>query len=603
MASESDTTAATAAPSAPAPASSGRKRHSFSAERLLGVIALAVLVLAHSQVTLQHWAYRMADVRTGRLSSPPEAVADGQALCRDIFASYRPNALAGTTFHIGERDFAVVSNTVSTVTVAATLADLGEHTRYRTGYRADAGLARLALAVPGINVTPADVMLAVGCLVAVFCIWRRRCWRALLPPAVILGFVALCGVTVVDGLRWLDSYDGAADRGAGLRELVQLAEVLGAGFVVFRLAFRQPAWRLAAAGVLLGMAVITGLCAAVEYRAAVAAGPTVGFVNAQQVDGLFGFAFNPTRSKTTGSESSRNVLAMYLALIMPLAVALLLGPGVSRRWRLLGGAAAVLAAALTLSLPLLLCGLVGAVSVAMLARCQWRAVLVLVGGVAVVGVTCAVWRHHGLLLLDSVALYRQHDTYGLLPAPMTGQGLYPTRAEQPVALDWNPWQQKYVEWQAAANAVSYSPLLGHGLGTYQTRINAFYSFSRLAALGVPKSPVNYMERDAHGQFVVQAVETGVLGVLGLVAVLLVLLHSALRARERCADDLQRALLAGAAGSLVVLLVSGLFGAFLIRGVQFVAVALMALAAGNMDEDAAPDAVPAVPPAEGAAADQ
>jgi hypothetical protein len=169
-----------------------------------------------------------------------------------------------------------------------------------------------------------------------------------------------------------------------------------------------------------------------------------------------------------------------------------------------------------------------------------------------------------------VALYRFSDTYGLLPMPLKGK----SKATAPY---WMEYQQKYVELQAALNAVSFAPWLGHGLGQYQQQINRYYSNSRMTSLIVHKEPRNFMEQDAHAQYAVVLVELGLLGLAALLAWWLGAARQAVQAVQR-REGFDRALAAGVLGSLVALLLGGAVVVFTVRGLLVVVVALLALAA-------------------------
>ena len=222
---------------------------------------------------------------------------------------------------------------------------------------------------------------------------------------------------------------------------------------------------------LLGVAGVVVIVGLYEYWSVLAGRTTRGILDVAAIDSTFGFRYNPTRSTMAGTESSRNVLALYLAVMLPLLTSIAMHTN-DRRRQVIAAIIALAAVALIHNVALLLCALAGCVVVAIQSP-RPRAVTgtLLVTAVAV-GVTCAVSPQHGLILMDSVAVTKYDDPYGSLPMPLKGHN---ADTVGQTGERWEPLQQKYVEMQTAMNAVSVSPLLGHGLGHYQTRINAYYT--------------------------------------------------------------------------------------------------------------------------------
>ena len=175
---------------------------------------------------------------------------------------------------------------------------------------------------------------------------------------------------------------------------------------------------------------------------------------------------------------------------------------------------------------------------------------------------------HGLILIDSQAVYKNKDSFGRLPLPVKGH--------DSASLDyWEAWQQKELEQQAAWNLVSWSPLLGIGLGNYQKHINQFYTSDRLnMSLAANKSPANFMEKDSHSLFMVQTVESGLLGVCLLILLLILPLKQVLKNKLKTESD--RALIAGAGAVILVLLLGAFYSSFMVRGIQFFAVLFLML---------------------------
>ena len=552
------------------------------------VLGCAIVLASHTQVTLRHAALRVAGVRFGKVTHVTDRLgyentdprfdrrklrfdAKDGAVVHDDTSVYPDGELKGSWLWLDGEHYEVLDNTATHILVAGDVAELQERLDngrgYLTGFREKAGLAKLALAVPKVNFTPADVLLALGLVgLAVFLLVKRRrpeCW---LPPASLIALFVVCGLSLVDGLRLFDQTDMAAERGQGIKELIQYAEVVAA-WMLFRQLLSGGKMRRWLTIVLVAGAAVVLLVGVVEY-AAIARGKTLrGLLDINEMDSILGFQYNPGRSNASGSESSKNVLAMYLAMIAPL----LLGMGLGSDRKAVRTVCPILAAAalcLCLNAYLLVCAVLGCVAVACLGRRRIAVPLVLGGSLVVLIAMCLLSRHHGPILLDSVAAYRTEDKYGLQPMPVKGLG-------SETYAEWDPWQQKYVERHAALNAVGFSPLLGVGIGNYQARINMFYGSALLDGHGVEKGAVNFMEKDAHGLYFVQAVETGLLGVGCLLWFLVHTLSRACGAAGPAGGD-DRGLVIGVAGSVVAVILACWGGSFLVRGLQFLAMALMAL---------------------------
>jgi O-antigen ligase len=539
------------------PKSTGKTRISL---RCIFVILL--LAAAHSQVTLRHWALRAVGVQYGKVETVAPVAGATQSVAHDPFANFATGELAGKKVDFGGETFTVVTNDRTSLTLDATAervaAVVEQHPEYLTGFTRKTQAVRTALRVPAVGFTPADLLLALALPVMVVDLLRRRNWRALLPPLPVVALLVVGAVSLVDKLRLLDGSYTQVDVRGGIKELIQYGEVLVGGWLFFSWALERARARRAALATLVAMCVVCVVAALIEY--------TQMTNSVQGIDGIFGIAYNPTRSSSTGSESSRNLLALYLAIMAPLLVGLV---GAASAWWQRGLLALVLigAFAATLSLWLLVCAVLGCALVAGCSGRRWAIPLLFLGSLAAMFAIGRVAPRHGEILTDSAALYRNADTYGMLPQPMTNK-------DANSAAIWTPWQQKYVELQAAMNALSYSPLFGYGLGSYQVRINAFYDSAKIEAHAINKDPVNFMERDAHGWYKVQAVETGLIGVLCVIWLLGQALADTLRAR-RNAGRRDAWILAGIAGAVLVMLLASTFGNVMTRGLQFIAVALLA----------------------------
>lgn len=550
--------------------------------RWLLALGILTLIAAHSQLTLRHWALRLAGLRVGTIQRmvPGEA---GRSRASDDFAIFRPQELAGRKLFLGDAIFPVAANGQTWIEVAApaeavqaalAAAPRGE---YRTGVNELGPLARLAWRMPAVPVTPSDLLLG-ACLAGLALVaWQRRRFGGW-PDACLLVFLGIAACSLLPACRWLDAWtprlppaERRVSPAGALKEWLQYVEVFAVAWLVFREMLRCKAQRRVLIWTLAGCAAATLAAGFWEYALALSGRAPRGLAAVGEVDGWFGLAWNPSRPKFHGSESSHNVLGLYLAMLAPLWLALAWRDD-APWWR--RGLCLVLALAslvLILNAALLAAAVAGCLAVAALHRWRWLVPATVAGILLVLGTWCAKVPEHARILVDSVALFRHADPYGLLPMPAKGQG------EQSFAA-WSPWQQKYVERQAALNALSWSPLLGHGLGSYQARIDAFYGASRQDQLWLEKGAANLMETDAHGLYFVLLVETGLLGLLGLLWILADAWRQAARVRAETSDGFDRALLAGVMGALLVLALGGFTGSFVVRGLQLVAALLLAVPA-------------------------
>ena len=82
-----------------------------------------------------------------------------------------------------------------------------------------------------------------------------------------------------------------------------------------------------------------------------------------------------------------------------------------------------------------------------------------------------------------------------------------------------PWQQKFIEWQPAMRAFTYSPFVGLGIGSYQKNIGRFY-------LEIDKPNESCMEPDAISFYAILAVTMGIVGLLAFLWLMIAGGHSA-----------------------------------------------------------------------------
>ena len=517
-----------------------------------------IVVLSHSQVTVRQWFLKFSGVQYGTA-----LIVDETEMQDDLLPATEESDPAHIRIGDGRRMVAMLRGG-GRIKLTEPHGISAEAVSYRIE-RSSAGLSELAWRCPGIGLGPGDLLLAVGFAVFAICGVRKRAWRSMVPPLPVVGVL----VAVIWSFSPLRPCDGSflePDVMTGLKELVQMMLILVCGFCTVRRLLRIKG----AIPVVLWTWLCCGLCCCV-----------VGLVELQQIlrspqptlqywDSTFGFLYNLTQSGAVGSESSQHVFSAYLGLLLPIAFGCLVhGEG---RLQLLGALTAVAALSCQLHLGFLVGSVLAVGCVANSAKRSWVLPAALLGCVIVVSTLVAVQPVRGQALVNSVALHRMADSLGLMPPPYT-------HATADMEL-WEPVQQKYLESQAALNAASFSPLVGYGAGSYQLRINAFYAAAIDPALALRKAPVNLMERDAHSQYKVALVETGVLGVLAW----LWLWFGALRSSQSLRDPLLRAVTAGA---LVALLAGACFGTFSVRGLQTLMMVVLALAMSTTAEPGAP----------------
>jgi hypothetical protein len=415
-------------------------------------------------------------------------------------------------------------------------------------------LARFALATPALPVTLGSMLLALLAILSIPELWRwlRSGWHRRVPA---IGWIAVA---------WL-SFIGFRGGSSGVKELLQVAEFAGlvvlAGLLCRNRKTRETVLLTAVAG-----AGLMAASALIEYADILASSSQQAWLGIGSVDGLLGWDWQAARPGERGSEGSRNALAYYCALTLPLLVVYALGHRAMWK-RLMAIVVAVGLLFCCMHLGLLIIG-VGAAIVAagMMGGRRWQ--LLALGAIAALSCMIVAVPPHGHILADSAAVYRYTDVYGLHPQPLRGAGM-----DDPDIGDWSPWQQKAVERQAVLNGMLQHPISGHGLGRYQTVINGYYSDGPVAHLWVPKPAVNLMERDAHSIWLVLALEGGVLLPMLLIAVILLAVFSAMSSvsirRERAALWL---------GLAIVLITGGASSSFAVRGLFGVVALLVALAA-------------------------
>jgi len=355
------------------------------------------------------------------------------------------------------------------------------------------------------RVTPAEPLVLIAFVLWIVDALLKRDWRrplALSLPAVL--FIAWAGLSLIPSLKGRQDVPLAPALREGLINVGQLIEYFVAAYLVFVYVLRrQRGLRVAMIALFVSVSA-TLLFAGVQYL------QPADEVPAWRVCAAFG---------------NRNVLAAFLALAVPLVWGYALGCGC---WGLRLWAAALALAALCVmtaggQFAALVIGLAAAAGIFR----RW-----LVGPVLLVA--AVLWlvvfphylpRRNDGLLLESVMPYRtaagmaqarQRNLASLMAllygrSPLDRDALKRLVGDLPGEAEhsWR-WQQRYREWQAAANMTLASPLFGVGVGGYQAHVNAHYTgaFRLPAKMG----GVNLMEEDALSMY---AVWTACLGVPAL----------------------------------------------------------------------------------------
>ena len=235
-----------------------------------------------------------------------------------------------------------------------------------------------------------------------------------------------------------------------------------------------------------------------------------------------------------------NFLGEYLAALLPLAVAGALGATGRRRW-ILGGAGAIMAAALPLTL----------------ARAAW---LGAAGGLAVT-----------LVLLPGQALNKKRLLLVLLG--VMGSALVAAAAMGRLSAGGTPWEKvaatpgqlaapgfgRRLWWNATVEMVRDHPLAGVGTGRFREAYPP-YQARAIAALPDPATfvvPFTSVE-SPHNDYLQVAAELGLPGLALLLVSLGWIARDAARSIRRV-EGCERAWRAGGLGGLAALLVAGLFG--------------------------------------------
>lgn len=452
--------------------------------------------------------------------------------------------------------------------------------------------------VPGVNLTLADVLLWV-----IFPIWvlnalmyKRR--EALRLVSVPICFLLIWGViSLIPALKppgesdlKLPKYQKVGDaqveatvageEQAGkpltfakelasyFKELIQYVQYFLIAFLMFATGMTSPRLVKTMAYLFFLMATVVIAVGAFEYlndHDVTYHGVLMAVVpNPMDIDSTFGFQMEEATAKHIGTKSNRNVLGGYLSLALPLmwGAAIFTRNPLVAVWLILAVATGL---AITLS-----GGAFLAIVVAMLILAAVRSHKLLTITVAVLG--CAFLllfpkmpRHNVDVLFDSVMLSKDKDRFHSLPEPLKGKEL---EGEGRV-------QQRYLEWQAALNAIMGNPAFGVGLGGYQGYINRYYEIEPYT---VKKPAKNYMEPDANNYYAVIGVELGIPGILAILWILVDAMGQGLRAFTAIPKGFEKGLAVGVCGSMLGFMINSLFTSMIVRGVAIAFVLILALAA-------------------------
>jgi len=417
-------------------------------------------------------------------------------------------------------------------------------------------------------VSVADVLLGVAFLLWILRRINRRdfSWPPIAVPLLAaawmgLSLAALLWRTKASGLP----YGNAAK--SGLKEILQFCEYFLVAYLVFGEAFRSERARRWAVFALAISAAVAVELALTQY---LSRGPATAVVGSKFVD--------------------RHTFGMFLALALPLIFGVAI---FACSWWKRALVALLILVALCVILAggpfLALCA--GLLTVAFL-RLRGRALFFapIIGLLLIVTLLLPhLPRKNSDVLLDSVALYRTGDPYGIFNEviPDAQQRLAQKRkalvdkimdqrpvesfVEFPDEADYAwKWSQRYQEWQAALNMMSRHPWLGVGTGSYQLNVGPYYE-------DMPKYAKNLMEPDALSFYMVWGAATGVpfLLLFGWM-----LLRAGRCAAHACLGErspFDRGLAAGVIGSLVAFLIGGVFTDPLVRGVGVTTALVLALA--------------------------
>jgi len=446
---------------------------------------------------------------------------------------------------------------------------------------------------PAARVSVADILLA-----AAFALWLfRRLFQfnrdgIVWPPLAAVFLVAVALFSMIQ----------AASRSAAMREAVQYVEYLLVGYLIFVNGIPSVDELKNYVNVFVLVTTVVVVYALYQY---------LGAGNAMDVKGTFG---------------NRNVLGSYLAIALPFLLAL--GLYEQQPWRRLTMLLAVAVGCLATTTGGGLVAILVAVIAVSAARGQRALVPILVAIALAVALLPTglkllrgwVPRHHVQIVAESVELgpaashlvdpqQTLHEVEAMvnrgryveadmllrtIPPPFSNEAdvLEQTirvrsqlteEAEQASRLP--ELAARYKGWHAATQAIRSADrkrtwLHGVGAGNYQDVTNEHYG---AGALAKPHGRVDWPqffnlyadEPDSFNQYLVLAVELGLLGLFGLAWWIGLFFGSSLTLMRTARDDFAAAVGLGACGSMIGFVLNGVFASGMVRGVALPFVFILA----------------------------
>lgn len=369
----------------------------------------------------------------------------------------------------------------------------------------DIGLALIVILAPtqfafsfkGAHLAPVDLAIW-----ATFALWLAnglfafRKFHVVAPPPIMLLFPALAALTIVK----------AGSRFEACKEIFQYVEYFGAAAILFmsRVRDRQFMERLVGLFLIVGTLIVAyGL---VHYF----------------TPGLETFRVRATFG-------NRNILGGYLALLIPLAYGRLLW---DRRPAIRIWMAALIVAGMIVTL----------------AGGTWLALFLALGMIS-------AWRGQKTLIVFLAAFTLV--TVLILPR-LPRANLEEIQTSVAIFNDEGEMRPRYAEWQAAWNMWRENPMLGVGVGNYQSNVGRYYGY-------VPRANQNVTEPDSHNLYLVLLASTGLCGLAAFWGMLIYFERGAAIVYGAAGDPAAQGLAAGLGGGIVAFAVNSVWAGLLVRG--------------------------------------
>ena len=224
---------------------------------------------------------------------------------------------------IEDKSYELAANS-ATILIVKGLADADlemlqkKGTYYYTGFSEKSGLVKVVLKIPGIGFTLADCLLGLlFALMLLQIICRKEFKKLLTLPVIHYVFIGICLLSTFAVLRLFDQSETETDIKGGIKEWIQYFELFIVAALVFTYYLSKQVFLQKTVKLLWLMAGAMLLCGLFEYHYIASGRSLRGLIDLGEMDALFGIQFNPSRSKTAGSESSLNILSLYAAIILP----------------------------------------------------------------------------------------------------------------------------------------------------------------------------------------------------------------------------------------------------------------------------------------------